>query len=391
MTSHFNLPTFDSVYNISVLQNQLSQQQKFHHQQQQQQRYNQVVEANTFTNPTPFLTTNSQHQHQEAAVTAAAAQLAYVQQQIQSSYIYNPNSYPSPPLDSNVVPSITMDSSTDSNNHHHNETKNYHGIITDNPHLPPFTNDHKPHINTTDNYPTTSSYTSSAYPPSTMDRRTSLNAGLVPGIHHGKVVHQLSPSVDGGSSDNTEPWRAPVVMAPQDNNGIPFSFGSYTTKPKSYDTRTLDPFFTDHSMKMPSGHSTAAPMGYFSQHPVGYDRNGIAHFAPTPQDYPITMGLANPNGNGSRNAPPQFQPNPQRPRPVTPQDMMTTFSSKTVSSTPKRYKCNVCQKRFTRPSSLQTHTYSHTGEKPFKCNVEGCGRHFSVVSNLRRHQKIHTK
>ena len=33
--------------------------------------------------------------------------------------------------------------------------------------------------------------------------------------------------------------------------------------------------------------------------------------------------------------------------------------------------------------------YSHTGEKPFECNVDGCGRHFSVVSNLRRHQKVH--
>ncbi|RIA91320.1 hypothetical protein C1645_737200 [Glomus cerebriforme] len=225
-----------------------------------------------------------------------------------------------------------------------------------------------------------------------MDRRTSINAGLVSGIHslsnHGKVIHQ----VDGGSTDTAEPWRTSVVMTAQDNNGNPFSFGSYTTKPKGYDTRALDPFFTDHSMKMPSGHSTAAPIGYFGQHPVGYDRNGMAHFAaPTPQDYPLTMGLPNPNGNGSRNAPPQFQQNPQRPRPVTPQDMMTTFSSKTVSSTPKRYKCNVCQKRFTRPSSLQTHTYSHTGEKPFKCPVEGCGRHFSVVSNLRRHQKIHTK
>jgi hypothetical protein len=163
MTSHFNLPTFDSVYNISVLQNQLGQQQKFQ-QHHQEQRY---LEANSFTNTTsPFLTTNSHQQHhhhhqQEAAVTAAAAQLAYVQHQIQSSYIYNPNSYPSPPLDSNVGTSLSMDSSTDSSNHHHNETKNYHGIITDNPHLtspPPFTNDHKPHINTTDNYPTTSSY-----------------------------------------------------------------------------------------------------------------------------------------------------------------------------------------------------------------------------------------
>jgi len=52
--------------------------------------------------------------------------------------------------------------------------------------------------------------------------------------------------------------------------------------------------------------------------------------------------------------------------------------------------------------------YSHTGEKrkwmiflcidgtsrltrspAFACEVEGCGRHFSVVSNLRRHRKVH--
>ncbi|KAI9303051.1 hypothetical protein BJ944DRAFT_139562, partial [Cunninghamella echinulata] len=55
-----------------------------------------------------------------------------------------------------------------------------------------------------------------------------------------------------------------------------------------------------------------------------------------------------------------------------------------------RYECHICSKKFTRPSSLTTHIYSHTGEKPFKCPVEGCGRHFSVVSNLRRHAKIHS-
>ncbi|KAJ6063273.1 hypothetical protein N7499_003888 [Penicillium canescens] len=59
------------------------------------------------------------------------------------------------------------------------------------------------------------------------------------------------------------------------------------------------------------------------------------------------------------------------------------------SNTQKKHKCKVCDKRFTRPSSLQTHMYSHTGEKPFACDVEGCGRHFSVVSNLRRHKKVH--
>ncbi|KAI9246807.1 hypothetical protein EDC94DRAFT_626788 [Helicostylum pulchrum] len=57
---------------------------------------------------------------------------------------------------------------------------------------------------------------------------------------------------------------------------------------------------------------------------------------------------------------------------------------------PKRYICLICGKRFVRPGSLTTHTYSHTGEKPFQCTVEGCGRRFSVVSNLRRHGKIHS-
>ncbi|KAL8759135.1 MAG: hypothetical protein Q9184_003716 [Pyrenodesmia sp. 2 TL-2023] len=68
--------------------------------------------------------------------------------------------------------------------------------------------------------------------------------------------------------------------------------------------------------------------------------------------------------------------------PPAPQSMMSQFNSKLSSSTQKKHKCKVCDKRFTRPSSLQTHMYSHTGEKR-------CGRHFSVVSNLRRHRKVH--
>ena len=95
-------------------------------------------------------------------------------------------------------------------------------------------------------------------------------------------------------------------------------------------------------------------------------------------------------------------------QPPAPQSMMGSFSSKVSTSTSKKHKCKVCDKRFTRPSSLQTHMYSHTGEKrknisttplvvlcmltfftAFHCEVEGCGRQFSVVSNLRRHKKVH--
>lgn len=49
--------------------------------------------------------------------------------------------------------------------------------------------------------------------------------------------------------------------------------------------------------------------------------------------------------------------------PAPPQSMMGQFNSKISLSTQKKHKCKVCDKRFTRPSSLQTHMYSHTGEK----------------------------
>lgn len=49
--------------------------------------------------------------------------------------------------------------------------------------------------------------------------------------------------------------------------------------------------------------------------------------------------------------------------PPAPSSMMSQFNSKVSSSAQKKHKCKVCDKRFTRPSSLQTHMYSHTGEK----------------------------
>jgi hypothetical protein len=55
---------------------------------------------------------------------------------------------------------------------------------------------------------------------------------------------------------------------------------------------------------------------------------------------------------------------------------------------PRRYNCEVCNKKFTRPSTLRTHMNSHTGERPFACEMEGCGWRFTVLSNLKRHMRI---
>ncbi|CAH1760914.1 7966_t:CDS:2 [Entrophospora sp. SA101] len=171
------------------------------------------------------------------------------------------------------------------------------------------------------------------------------------------------------------------------NNSSTYPFGPYPPKPtKTYENHTLDPvLFNDPSMKLTpvaAASTTTAPVNYYGQSPIGLAPHETANYAmaPTPQEYASIAAL---NGGASFTVT-NDKPQTISPRVSSPQAMMTTFNSRTISSTPKRYKCDICQKRFTRPSSLQTHMYSHTGEK-----LEGCGRHFSVVSNLRRHQKIH--
>ncbi|KAJ1888353.1 hypothetical protein LPJ66_008625, partial [Kickxella alabastrina] len=57
----------------------------------------------------------------------------------------------------------------------------------------------------------------------------------------------------------------------------------------------------------------------------------------------------------------------------------------------RKYECEYCKKRFSRPSSLMSHGYTHTGERPFACDHPGCTKRFSVLSNLRRHNIVHTR
>lgn len=56
-----------------------------------------------------------------------------------------------------------------------------------------------------------------------------------------------------------------------------------------------------------------------------------------------------------------------------------------VNSSRLRYKCEECGKAFITPSKLQRHSYSHSGLRPFQCNI--CAKSFSQSANLKTHMK----
>lgn len=110
------------------------------------------------------------------------------------------------------------------------------------------------------------------------------------------------------------------------------------------------------SYGFPQTHSSRSSISSTSTYPTyfaGSIDSSVSDYSNTGSDIESVSSRTLPRPSG-------FMTNGQ---PPAPSSMMGQFSSKVSSSAQKKHKCKVCDKRFTRPSSLQTHMYSHTGEK----------------------------
>ncbi|KAJ7128998.1 hypothetical protein C8R43DRAFT_689581 [Mycena crocata] len=77
------------------------------------------------------------------------------------------------------------------------------------------------------------------------------------------------------------------------------------------------------------------------------------------------------------------------PRASTSKSLPILINGSLVSHTKKRYKCthSGCDKAYTKPSRLEEHERSHSGQRPFLC--ETCGKSYLRETHLHAHARSH--
>ncbi|CAO2651131.1 Nn.00g094280.m01.CDS01 [Neocucurbitaria sp. VM-36] len=177
------------------------------------------------------------------------------------------------------------------------------------------------------------------------------------------------PYFVGGSLNNMEPHhqRQSVSSMPSLKRD---SLPSHTMSPYSASVYGQSPYA--------SSPGAASTTSYYSPEQHSYNGAGMYAQRPLPSNFqPQTMPLPVPVPSPAANSSNPWQHH----------HYISTSSQSQFPQSQDRYICSTCNKAFSRPSSLRIHSHSHTGEKPYKCPQAGCGKAFSVRSNMKRHER----
>ncbi|RDW65003.1 hypothetical protein BP6252_10654 [Coleophoma cylindrospora] len=72
---------------------------------------------------------------------------------------------------------------------------------------------------------------------------------------------------------------------------------------------------------------------------------------------------------------------------VAPDDKPIVTGPRSTSTAPKKFRCTICERGFTKSEHLARHARSHLKEKPFQCPI--CQKCFGRQDVLARHKRVH--
>lgn len=67
------------------------------------------------------------------------------------------------------------------------------------------------------------------------------------------------------------------------------------------------------------------------------------------------------------------------------------FRSRFAGEKPFKCEHEGCDRRFANSSDRKKHSHVHTSDKPYNCRVNGCDKSYTHPSSLRKHMKVRTR
>ena len=207
--------------------------------------------------------------------------------------------------------------------------------------------------------------------------------------HHHPRGFPPSPPMSTDASLDTSP--AQKSTSHFSNISTPTSYYHETTPPLEADLQRHAPAPRPHAYQSQQHQPPPAAVTTPSS-----SAQAASYFPPSSSAAPPPTRAETPGGMAYQRPLPQSFPPVNAPSPMAPSSNAISWQhhhylnpapGHLFPQSQDRYICQTCNKAFSRPSSLRIHSHSHTGEKPFKCSQAGCGKAFSVRSNMKRHER----
>jgi hypothetical protein len=168
--------------------------------------------------------------------------------------------------------------------------------------------------------------------------------------------------------NNSIMQQPPMTSSPTEINYSQYGHPGMTGLPLAMNANVYPAYAQQGTSSMPFGH----PHGHW---------NVLYQHSPVPSSTGATYNYSQVSSSATQLPSQSSAPRVSRPR----------------SKPERKHACPECGRLFLRPSALRSHSYLHTGERPYPCPFPGCARGvgglpFSVLSNMRRHFRcIHQK